>query len=389
MSQTPLATIRRDLHRHPETAFEEHRTADIIARELKDLGLDVTTGLAGTGVIGTMTRGHGPSVGLRADMDALHMDEENDFEHRSVHAGKMHGCGHDGHMAMLLGAARQLTKRSDITGTVHFVFQPAEENEGGGRAMIENGLFDEFPMERIFGMHNWPGLDAGRFAICPGPIMAAFDVFTITLRGCGAHAAMPHQGSDSIVAAAQMVSALQVIAARKLDPQRAGIVSVTAVNGGDTWNVLPEEVTLRGCTRHFTTEDQSMVESTMRQIVEHTAAANGVEAHLDYEPRYPATVNTVDETELAIAAAQDIVGAGAVETQTTPSMASEDFGFMLRERPGSYIWIGNGPGTGGCALHNPLYDFNDDIIGLGANYWERLVELNMLTSAAPGKVEHV
>ncbi len=365
---------RRDLHRHPETAFEEQRTSDLVAEQLAAFGIDVHRGLATTGVVGTLKNGYGPAIGLRADMDALHIHELNAFDHRSVNDGKMHACGHDGHTAMLLGAARYLAETKRFNGTVHFIFQPAEENEGGARVMIEEGLFDQFPVKSVYGMHNQPGLDVGKMAIRSGPAMAAFDVFTLTVTGRGAHGAMPHLGVDPIVIAAEIVGALQTIASRTTDPLDSVVVSVTQFHSGDTWNVIPESAVLAGTARSFRAEVQATLEPTMRRIAEGIAAAHDATIELVYEERYPATFNHVGETEIAANVAATIVDPANVDLDPAPCMGSEDFAFMLQNKPGSYIFIGNGPGESGCMLHNPHYDFNDDILPIGASYWAGLVE---------------
>jgi hippurate hydrolase len=371
-----MTAWRHDIHAHPETAFEEHRTSEIVAGKLEEFGIEVHRGLAGTGVVGTL-RGMHPGAGriaLRADMDALHVHEKNGFAHASKHEGRMHACGHDGHTTMLLGAARYLAETRNFAGTVHFVFQPAEENEGGGRAMVEQGLFETFPADAVFGMHNWPGLPAGQFAVRPGPMMASFDIFEITVTGQGAHAAMPHTGIDPVVAAAQVVTALQTIASRNVHPLESAVVSVTQIHGGDTWNVIPNEVVLRGTVRTFKPEVQDAIEPAMRRIADNVCAALGASAAMRYERRYPATINTDAETEIAAEVLADLVGLPNVRRDQLPSMGSEDFAFMLQAKPGSYIWIGNGPAEGGAMLHNPNYDFNDEILPLGASYWARLVE---------------
>jgi len=369
---------RRDLHAHPETAFEEHRTAETVAAKLAEFGIAVHRGLAGTGVVGTLqgNGGGAKAIALRADMDALHIHEKNDFAHKSIHEGRMHACGHDGHTTMLLGAAKYLAETRNFDGTVHFIFQPAEENEGGARVMVEEGLFDRFPAEAVFGMHNWPGVPVGTFAVRPGPMMAAFDIFELTVRGRGSHGAMPHLGIDPVVTAAQIVTGLQTIASRNTHPQDAVVVSVTQIHAGDTWNVIPDEVLLRGTARAFRPEVQDAIEPAIRRIAEGVCAAHGAAMALRYERRYPPTVNSEAETEIAAAAAAEVTGADKVDRAPVPSMGSEDFAFMLQAKPGAYIWIGNGDGDGaaGCALHNPHYDFNDDILPLGASYWVRLVE---------------
>lgn len=370
-----LTGWRRDFHAHPELAFEEERTSALVAERLESFGVEVSRGLAKTGVVGKLTMGTGNrAIALRADMDALPMEESNDFDHASTSPGKMHGCGHDGHTTMLLGAAKYLAETRDFDGTVYFVFQPAEEAEAGAKVMVEEGLFEKFPVEAIYGMHNWPGMPVGEFAVASGPMMAAFDIFDLVIRGKGSHGAMPHQGVDSIVVASQVVSALQTITSRNIDPIDSLVVSVTQFHGGDAYNVIPDEVVLRGTVRSFSEEVRDGVEPAMKRIADGVCAAYGATAELRYEKRYPATVNTVDETELAADAAREIVGDDAINRSPVPSMGSEDFAYMLRERPGCYVWVGNGSGEGGCMLHNPGYDFNDEIIPLGVSYWATLVE---------------
>ena len=374
-----MTAWRRHIHANPETAFEEHDTADYVALRLHEFGIDVHRGLAGTGVVGTLKgeKGEGPAIVLRADMDALDMEEKNAFDHKSRNPGKMHACGHDGHTAMLLGASKYLAETRRFAGTVHFVFQPAEENEGGGRVMIEDGLFERFPAESVYGMHNVPGIPVGEFAVRPGPIMASFDIFEITLTGTGTHAAMPHLGRDAMVAAAQLVTALQTIRSRTVSPFDSAVVSVTQMHAGDTWNVIPEEVVVRGTTRAFKEHVQEHMESEIRRISAGVAAGFAVAAETRYERRYPPTVNDPREAELTARVAGDVAGASNVSLDKDPMMGAEDFAFMLNEKPGAYVWIGNGPRDGGCMLHNPNYDFNDDILPLGASYWARLVETRL------------
>jgi hippurate hydrolase len=370
---------RRDIHAHPETAFEENRTADLVAARLQSFGIEVHRGLARTGVVGTL-RGAKPgprTIGLRADMDALHIHEKNRFDHRSRNDGKMHACGHDGHTTMLLGAAKYLAETRNFAGTVHFIFQPAEENQAGGRVMVEEGLFDQFPVDFVFGMHNMPGMPIGTIGMRPGPIMAAADNFELTIRGRGTHAAMPHLGIDPVQAAAQIIIGFQTIASRIIDPLESVVVSVTQVMAGDTWNVLPEEVTLRGTTRALTPEIHATIQPLMKRIADGIAAANGCTADLQPRIGYPATVNTAAEVRLAAEAAEKVVGAARVDTDVVPLMGAEDFAFMLKKRPGAYVWLGNGPGEGGCLLHNPSYDFNDEILPIGASYWAALVETTL------------
>ncbi|MBB4287003.1 M20 aminoacylase family protein [Roseospira goensis] len=373
--QSEMQAWRRDLHAHPEIAFQEERTSRMVAEKLAAWGLEVHTGLARTGVVGTL-RGRRPgdrAIGLRADMDALPIQETNGFAHRSRHDGRMHACGHDGHTAMLLGAAKALAEAPDFAGTVQFIFQPAEEGEGGGRVMVEEGLFERFPVESVWGLHNWPGLEVGRFDVRVGPIMAAFDTFDITLTGHGTHGAMPHLGTDVITAGAAVVTALQTIVARTVNPQDAAVVSVTQIHGGDAYNVIPTQVVLRGTTRALSDAVQDTIERRMRDIVQHVAAAHEVTGALHYQRRYPATVNSPAETARAVEVMRGLVGAAHVDPDGPPTMGGEDFAFMLRERPGCYVRLGAGPGQAGCGLHNPGYDFNDAILPLGASYWVRLV----------------
>lgn len=371
---------RRELHAHPQTAFEEVYASEFIAEKLKAWGIETHQGLAKTGVVGviygqsTGERGSGPRVGLRADIDALDIHELNEFPHRSKFPGKMHACGHDGHTTMLLGAALYLAETRLFSGVVNLIFQPAEENEGGARVMINDGLLERFPCDVVFGMHNWPGLAVGKFAVCSGPIMAAFDVFEIRIRGRGCHAAMPHLGIDPIVASAQVIGALQTLASRNANPLDQLVVSVTQIHGGETWNVIPDEVVLRGTVRTFQPAVQEMAESRMRTVVENVCQALGCSAQIDYQRRYPATVNTAAETGMAAAAAGSICGVENVCTHATPCMGSEDFAFMLQHCPGCYIWAGNGPAENGRQLHNARYDFNDDLLPVGASYWAQLAE---------------
>lgn len=371
---TRMREWRHHLHAHPETAFEEVKTAALVVSVLRDHGIEVHEGIGRTGVVGII-RGtaEGPWLGLRADMDALDVQEGNTFGHRSTVPGKMHACGHDGHTAMLLGAAVHLAANRDFAGTVAVIFQPAEENEGGGRAMVEDGLFDRFPIESVYGLHNWPGLEAGRFAIRPGPIMASYDIFEITLDGQGAHAAMPHLGRDALLASAQLVVALQSVVARSVSPLDSAVVSVTQIHGGDTWNVLPQQAVVRGTVRTFSPEVQDLVERRIGELAQGIAAAQGVTAGVRYERRYPPTINAAANARLAADVAAQVAGADRVDLDPQPSMGAEDFAFMLQQRPGAYIWLGAGPGRSGCMLHNPGYDFNDEILSIGAAYWVQLV----------------
>jgi len=366
---------RHRLHAHPETAFEETATSAFVAETLRSFGLDVHTGLAGTGVVGVLRNGGASTaVGLRADLDALHIQEASDVPHASKVPGKMHACGHDGHTTMLLAAAKAMMQRKRFDGTTYFIFQPAEENEGGGRVMVEQGLFDRFPMQAVYGMHNWPGMPAGTFAVRAGPLMGAFDIFEIVATGKGAHAAMAYQGKDPMLFAAHAINALQTIVSRNLHPLDAGVVSVTQVHAGDTWNVIPDAIVLRGTVRTFKPDVQDTIERRMRTIVEGVAAMFEMSVTLRYERRYPATVNSSTETQHAIAAAAAVVGAERVDTDPMPNMASEDFAFMLQAKPGCYLWLGSGRGEGTANLHNARYDFNDDALAIGASYWVTLAE---------------
>jgi amidohydrolase len=378
-----MTAWRRDIHAHPETAFEEHRTADVVARLLTAFGLEVQRGLAGTGVVGTLRAGTGKrAIGLRADLDALHIQELNEFPHRSTHDGKMHACGHDGHTTMLLGAAKYLAATRQFDGTVHFIFQPAEENEGGGRAMVEQGLFDQFPCDSVYGLHNWPGIPVGQFGVIPGPMMASFDIFEITVTGRGAHAAMPHESIDPVVAASAAVLALQTITSRSISPVDAAVVTVTQLHAGDTWNVIPARAILRGTTRAFSPAVQVAVESGIRRVMVGIDATYGTTSAVRYERRYPPTINSPSEAAIAAEAIAQVVGKENVLTELRPTMGAEDFAFMLQARPGCYVWMGNGPGEIGCLLHNPRYDFNDDCLPIGASYWARLVE-HILAAGPP------
>ncbi len=374
-----LTEWRRELHRHPETAFKEVWTSNFVAERLESFGIEVHRGIAETGVVGVL-RGSGDNgrkIALRADMDALDLTEANEFEHKSLNPGKMHGCGHDGHTTMLLGAAKYLAETRNFDGTVYFIFQPAEENEGGGRRMVEEGLFEKFPAETVWGMHNWPGMPVGTFAARSGPMMAAYDMFEIDVTGVGGHGAMPHLGVDPVLVASQIVVALQSIASRNINPMDSVVVSVTQIHGGDAYNVIPQQVRLAGTCRAFSPKVHDKIEPRMRKICESVAEAFGATAELRYEKRYPPTINSVAETETAAAVAAEISGAEFVIRDPEPSMGAEDFAFMLQEKPGSYIWIGNGPAGPGEQLHNQGYDFNDEALPIGASYWSRLVETEL------------
>jgi hippurate hydrolase len=373
-----IAALRRDLHAHPELAFDELRTSDAVAAALERLNIEVHRGLAKTGVVGRlrMGTGKGPSIGLRADMDALPLAELNSFPHRSRNEGRMHACGHDGHTAMLLGAAEVLASRRErgLDGTIHFIFQPAEEHEGGGRVMVEEGLFERFPMDKVFGLHNWPGMPAGGFAVMAGPVMAGADRFEITITGRGGHAAMPHQARDTVLAGSALVQSLQALVSRAVDPQEAAVVSVTRFQAGHADNVLPETAVLGGTVRTFDPEMQEMLEAGMRRICQGIELAHGVEIKLQYQRGYPPTINDADAAFLCREVARQVAGGEQVLAQAKPSMGAEDFAYLSSVVPGCYVWLGNGPGEGGCMLHSPHYDFNDAIIPTGIRYWVRLAE---------------
>ncbi len=380
-----IAAVRRDLHAHPELGFEVYRTAELVANLLEQWGIAVHRGLGHSGVVGTIKAGSsGRAIGLRADMDALPIQELNRFAHTSRHAGRMHACGHDGHTAMLLAAAQYLANRRDFDGTVYLIFQPAEESGGGARAMIDDGLFEKFPMQAVFGMHNWPGLAVGDFAVSAGPVMASSNEFKITLHGKGGHAAMPHMALDPVPVACQMVQSFQTIVSRNTRPIDAAVVSVTMIHAGQVSNVIPDRCELQGTVRTFSLSVLDMVEQRMRTIVQHMAAAYGMECNFEFARGYPPTINSDPEVQCARRVLMDMVGAEHVQVQE-PTMGAEDFSYMLRSKPGCYCFIGNGDGAhrahaedsggaGPCLLHNASYDFNDDLIPLGASYWVRLVE---------------
>ena len=380
-----IAALRRDIHAHPELCFEEVRTADLVAQQLASWGIPVHRGLGKTGVVGTVHGRDGGAcgraIGLRADMDALPMQEFNTFAHTSRHAGKMHACGHDGHTAMLLAAAQHLAQHRDFDGTVHLIFQPAEEGGGGAREMMRDGLFEQFPMQAVFGMHNWPGMPVGSFAVSPGPVMASSNEFKITITGKGGHAAMPHTGIDPVPIACQMVMAFQTIVSRNKKPIDAGVISVTMVHTGEATNVVPDHCELQGTVRTFSLEVLDLIERRMRQVAEHTCAAHEATCTFEFVRNYPPTINSAPEAAFARRVLQGIVGEAQVLVQE-PTMGAEDFAFMLQALPGAYCFIANGNGDhraighggGPCTLHNPSYDFNDELIPLGATYWVQLAQ---------------
>ena len=370
-----IAAFRRDIHAHPELAFDEKRTSEKVASYLDGLGLEVHRGIARTGVVARLALGSSQrAIGLRADMDALPLTELNSFPHHSTHHGKMHACGHDGHTAMLLGAAEVLSRLRSFDGTVYFIFQPAEEHEGGGRVMVEEGLFERFPMDMVFGLHNWPGMPAGSFGITEGPVMAGTDRFEIEITGRGGHAAMPHQAVDVVLAGSALVQAAQSLVSRNTDPLDSAVVSVTRFQAGHADNVLPETAVLGGTVRSLNGELQDKLEDGLRRICSGIEATYRVSIDLRYERGYPPTINAADPTFIAREVARHVVGDGQVMTQLPPSMGAEDFAYLARVVPACYAWLGNGPGEGGCMLHSPHYDFNDEIIATGIRYWVRLAE---------------
>src|SRR5579885_2487750 len=370
-----LTAIRRDIHAHPELGFEEERTSEIVAQKLAEYGCEVHRGLATTGVVGTIRRGNSlRSIGLRADMDCLPMQEMNEFAHRSVHDGKMHGCGHDGHTTMLLGAARYLAETRNFDGTVHFIFQPGEEGYGGGRVMVEEGLFEKFPCDAVFAMHNKPGIPIGSMAVRPGPLLAASDRFDIRIKARGGHAAHPHLGSDPFVIGAQIVMALQTIPSRNVDPVDSTVISIGFMRGGSAYNVIPDELHIGGTVRSFRAKVQDLIEQRMGEIARGTAALHGAEAEFVYRRGYPPTINHANEAAFAADVAAEICGEDKVSTTIAPSMGGEDFSYMLQARPGAMLWLGNGAGEGGCYLHNARYDFNDSALPYGVSFFARLAE---------------
>ena len=381
--QSELQQIRRDLHAHPELCYEEERTADVVCAKLTEWGIPFERGLGKTGVVGIIRNGtSGRAIGLRADMDALPMQEINTFPHASRHPGKMHACGHDGHTAMLLGAAHHLARHRNFDGTVYLVFQPAEEGGAGARAMIKDGLFERFPMDAIYGMHNWPGMAQGALGACEGPMMASSNEFHVTVRGKGAHAAQPHKGIDPIMIAVQIAQAWQTIVTRNKSPLDTAVLSITQIHAGSATNVIPDDAKLVGTVRTFTTEVLDMVEKRMQSLAEGIAAAFDAEVEFTFRRNYPPLVNHARETRFALGVMQSVVGESMVDANVEPTMGAEDFAFFLQEKPGCYIFIGNGEGEhrdgghglGPCVLHNASYDFNDRLLPIGASFWVHLAE---------------
>ena len=384
-----IQAIRRDIHAHPELRFAEHRTSELVAATLAGWGIELQRGLGGTGLVGLIRgraapRGRRRMIGLRADMDALPVKEENTFAHRSTHEGCMHACGHDGHTAILLGAARHLAQAPDFAGDVALIFQPAEESGAGALRMIEDGLFQRFPCDAVYAIHNWPGLEVGQLGIAPGPAMASTSEFEIVVEGRGAHAAMPNLGVDPVFIAVQIAQGLQGLVTRAKRPIDAAVLSITMIHAGTASNVIPDRATLRGTVRTFDEAVTAQIEAGMRRIAEGTALAHQAAARVGFERGYPPTVNHAREAAFAALVGDEVLGAGRVLRDAEPTMGGEDFAYMLRERPGAYLFLGNGSaagahrsaghGGGPCTLHNASYDFNDELIPIGASYWVRLVE---------------
>jgi hippurate hydrolase len=384
--QHELQQIRRDLHAHPELCYEERRTADAVAARLAEWGIPVVRGLGVTGVLGIIKNGTSPrAIGLRADMDALPVQELNTFEHASRHAGKMHACGHDGHTAMLLGAAHYLSRHRNFDGTVYLIFQPAEEGGGGAKRMMDEGLFDKYPMDAVYGMHNWPGIPVGRFGVVAGPMMASSNEFRVVVKGKGAHAAQPHRGIDPVMVAVQVAQAWQTIISREKNPLETAVLSVTQIHAGSATNVIPDEAVMVGTVRTFATGVLDLIERRMQEMADGIAAAFGASVAFEFHRNYPPLVNHPAQTAFAVEAMKAVVGEANVDANVEPSMGAEDFSFMLQEKPGCYVFIGNGEGDhratghglGPCQLHNASYDFNDQLLPIGASYWVRLAEMSL------------
>jgi len=387
--QPELEQIRRDLHAHPELCYEEQRTSDVVAARLTEWGIPVVRGLGLTGVVGIIKNGSSTrAIGLRADMDALPMQEVNTFPHASRHPGKMHACGHDGHTAMLLGAAHYLATHRNFDGTVYVIFQPAEEGGGGAQRMIDDGLFEQFPMEAVYGMHNWPGIDVGSFGVTAGPMMASSNEFDVIVRGKGAHAAQPHKGVDPVMVAVQIAQSWQTIISREKNPLDTAVLSITQIHAGSATNVIPDEAVLIGTVRTFTTEVLDLIERRMQEIANHTAAGFNAEVDFTFKRNYPPLINHPAQTAFAVEAMKAVVGADKVDIDVEPTMGAEDFAFMLQAKPGCYVFIGNGEGAhragghglGPCQLHNASYDFNDTLLPIGASFWVKLAEMSLPAS---------
>lgn len=384
--QSEIQQIRRDLHAHPELCYEEQRTSDVVANKLTEWGIPVIRGLGVTGVVGIIKNGTSErSIGLRADMDALPMQEINTFDHASRHPGKMHACGHDGHTAMLLGAAKHLAEHRNFDGTVYLVFQPAEEGGAGAKRMIEDGLFEQCPMDAIYGMHNWPGIPAGHMSVVEGPMMASSNEFYLTIKGKGAHAAQPHRGIDPVMVAVQIAQSWQTIISRQKSPLDTAVLSITQIHAGSATNVIPDEAKMSGTVRTYTWPVLDLIEQRMEEIAQHTAAAFGAEAEFRFRRNYPPLVNHPAETRFAVEVMKEVLGADRVDDQVEPTMGAEDFAYFLQAKPGCYMFIGNGEGDhrdgghglGPCVLHNGSYDFNDNLLPIGASFWVRIVEKSL------------
>jgi len=383
-STDEIQVIRRNIHAHPELRYEENLTADLVAEALSSWGIPIVRGMGKTGVVGRLdgTLGPGKMIGLRADMDALPLQEHNTFAHASRHAGKMHACGHDGHTAMLLGAAQYLSNHRDFKGSVIFIFQPAEEGGGGAREMIKDGLFKQFPCDAVFGLHNWPGIPVGDFGVTVGPMMASSNAFQITIKGRGGHAALPHNSADPVIAGVNVVQALQSIITRNKRPVDAAVLSITQFHAGETSNVIPDSAFIGGTVRTFTLEVLDLIETRLREITHGVAGAFDCSAEIEFIRSYPPLINHQQEVDFAVSVITDLVGAGHVDTQIDPTMGAEDFAFMVLEKPGCYVFLGNGDGDhravghgmGPCQLHNPSYDFNDALIPVGVSYWVKLAQ---------------
>ncbi|HEV3427471.1 MAG TPA: M20 aminoacylase family protein [Paraburkholderia sp.] len=380
-AQGEIQGLRRTIHAHPELRYEETRTSELVASKLEEWGIEVHRGLGKTGVVGVLKRGNGTrSIGLRADMDALPIQELNTFDHRSHNDGKMHACGHDGHTAMLLGAAQYLAQHGQFDGTVVFIFQPAEEGGAGAKAMIKDGLFERFPVDAVFGIHNWPGMPAGFFGVTEGPIMASSNEFRIDISGVGSHAALPHNGRDPVFTAVQIANGLQSIITRNKKPLDTAVLSITQIHAGDAVNVVPNTAWLAGTVRTFTTETLDLIEARLRKIAQNTAEAYDCSVEVSFLRNYPPTVNSSAEAQFAAEVMREVVGADRVDDHVEPTMGAEDFSFMLLEKPGCYAFLGNGDGghrdaghgAGPCMLHNASYDFNDQLLPVGSSYWVQL-----------------
>ncbi|MGP5209179.1 M20 aminoacylase family protein [Psychrobacter alimentarius] len=364
---------RQQIHSQPELGFKEFKTSSFIIDKLQSFGIEVHQGLGGTGVVGVLKNGSGPTIGIRADIDALPIKEQNDIAHKSTHENCMHACGHDGHTSVLLGTAKHLSQHKNFSGTIYFIFQPAEEVLGGAKAMIDDGLFDKFPMDAVYGLHNWPGLPVGQIAVNNGPMMASFDTFEITLTGKGTHAAMPHLGADPIAAGAALITNIQSIVSRRISPLKSGVISVTQMNSGDTTNVIPDYAILKGTVRSFDMDVRQSMQDMLTEMVAVLPPLYGVTGEMDYHIRYPVTTNDSQAYLEIKEAATDALGADKVNTDVEPSMASEDFSFMSQVVKGAYFWLGVDGSSPSKPLHNAAYDFNDDAIETGIKVWVSLV----------------